>query len=150
MGMDERWLRRDARTMRDTFPWFAGERFGRIIEDLRRAAKSPLILAEGFRLLPRLVHPRLDQPWQAVFLVPTEAFRRATFTARPADRQFWQSTSSPVEALERLLERDALFADTVREQARELGLSVVTVDGQRSLSELTSEVAQLLRLTTPH
>ncbi len=60
MSMDERWLERDAVTMLKAFPWFAGERFDRIVRDLRHRPPSPPTVAEGFRLLPRLVHPLLD------------------------------------------------------------------------------------------
>lgn len=146
MSMDERWLHRDAHTMLETFPWFVGERFDRIIDDLRAAPRSGLRIAEGFRLLPRLIRPWLDQPWQVVFLIPTEAFRRATLAARQPDQQFWRGTSSPDKALENLLKRDALFANTVRDQARQLNLHVITVDGLRSVNELAAEIARRFRL----
>jgi len=57
MDMDERWANRSPEVMLKTFPWFAGEGFDLIMEDLLALAEDPLVLAEGFRLLPRLVAP---------------------------------------------------------------------------------------------
>jgi hypothetical protein len=141
MSMDERWSRRDARTMLETFPWFAGERFDHIVSDLLTMPRAPLTLAEGFRLLPGLVHPLLDEPWQALWLTSTPDFRRRAFKARVEAEQFWRRTSDPAASLERLLDRDALFADEVTREANGLGLKVVVIDGKRTEAEVTTEVA---------
>lgn len=146
MTMDERWLGRDPQSMLEHFPWFAGERFDRIERDLRDAPTTPVTVAEGFRLLPRLVEPLLDEPWQALWLVPTPAFRRTVFEARPPDLQFWRRTSDPASALERLLARDALFAETVAAEARSRRLRVLVVDGSRALPDLADEVSAWFRL----
>ena len=66
MNMDERWVSRSPQTMLETFGWFRGEGFGLIVEDLLRRQAGPGVIAEGFRLLPRLVRrvrqPRLAAP----------------------------------------------------------------------------------------
>jgi hypothetical protein len=48
--------------------------------------------------------------------------------------------------LERLLERDGLFADRVEREAGELGLKVVLVDGTRPETAVAAEVARWFRL----
>lgn len=146
MDRDERWLGRDPGAMLDTFPWYAGERFIRIVDDVRAVSREP-VLVEGFRLLPRLVRPLLDEPWHAVWLTTTRELRQHAFEARAEADQFWRRTSDPVAALARLLERDALFDERVAREAEELGLAVVRVDGSRSEDELVRDVAGLLRLT---
>jgi len=146
MDMDDRWLRRDARTMLDTFPWFAGERFRWIVSDLEAVPSTPTVVAEGFRLLPRCVAPLLAAPWHGVWLITTPGFRRRVLERRPEPQQFWRRTSDPDGAFERLLERDALFAERTEREARELGLRVVTVDGTVPLDEVTAEVAEWFRL----
>ena len=146
LSLDQRWLGQDARTMLKTFPWFAGERFTCIVGDLQQQPPQPLTLAEGFRLLPHLVRPLLDEPWQALWLVTTPAFRRRAFQRRAGAQRFWDRTSDPAASLERLLERDALFADRVEREARELGLKVVLVDGTRPETAVAAEVARWFRL----
>ncbi len=62
MDMDERWVSRSPEAMLETFGWFRGEGFGLIVEDLLRLPDQPGVIAEGFRLLPRLVQPLLAGP----------------------------------------------------------------------------------------
>ena len=45
-----------------TVPWFRGEAFPPIVEDLLRLPAGTRIVAEGFRLPPRLVVPLLPAP----------------------------------------------------------------------------------------
>lgn len=146
MSPDERWLGRPAATMLSTFPWFAGERFDRIVADLAGLPVAPPILAEGFRLLPRLVRPLMERPWHGVWLATTPERRREVFESRSAEEQFWRRTSDPDTALERLLARDSLFAEQVVREADSLGLAVVVVDGTRSVDDVAKEVAELLGL----
>ena len=57
MSVDERWVYREPGEMYRTFPWFHGEGFDLLTEDLRSLPTNMITLAEGFRLLPRLVAP---------------------------------------------------------------------------------------------
>jgi hypothetical protein len=139
MDMDERWLNRTPATMLDTFHWFRGEGFGLIVEDLLRLPADPVV-AEGFRLLPRLVGP-LAAPGHAVWLAPAPAFRRAAFESRGSLLAIAGRTSDPDRALRNLLERDRLFTERVRAEATELGLPVIDVDTGVSEDELTWRVA---------
>jgi len=149
MNMDERWVRRTPQTMLETFPWFRGERFDSIVTDLVGQPRTPMMIAEGFRLLPRLVHPLLDEPWHAVWLISTPGFRRRVFERRPPADQFWLRTSDPALAFERLLERDERFAQQVADEAVGLGLKVFLVDGTTPEADLAAEVAHWLRLPAP-
>ena len=80
--MDERWMNRPPKTMLETFHWFQGEGFHLIIEDLLSLPREPGVIAEGFRLLPRLVKPLLSVLNRAVWLLPTPAFRQAVVESR--------------------------------------------------------------------
>jgi hypothetical protein len=113
MDMDERWLSRPPDVMRATFHGFQGEGFWLLIEDLLTLPTSPPILVEGFTLLPRLVAPLLTHPHQAVWFIATPEFRRAAFESRGSTYDIPRKTSDPERALEKLLERDRLFTDSV-------------------------------------
>jgi hypothetical protein len=141
MDMDERWVSRSPQTMLETFGWFRGEGFGLIVEDLLGLPAGPGVIAEGFRLLPRLVRPLLAEPGHAVWLCPTEGFRRAAFTSRGSLLQIAGKTSNPDKALANLLERDRVFTDRLREEATGLGLPVIDVDITMTEDDLTGRVA---------
>ncbi len=138
MDMDERWLNRTPEDMLRTFHWFHGEAFPLLVEDL--LSLEPVV-AEGFRLLPRLVCPLLDDPRQALWLLPTPEFRLAAFESRGSLWKIAGQTSDPGKALANLLERDRLFTEELRAEAKQLGLQVIEVDGSLSEDELVSECA---------
>ena len=146
MDMDERWVSRSPQTMLETFGWFRGEGFGLIVEDLLRLPAGPGVIAEGFRLLPRLVRPLLAGPGHAVWLCPTQGFRRAAFASRGSLLQIAGKTSDPDTALANLLERDGMFTDRLREEATGLGLPVIDVDTTMSEDDLTGWVARAFGL----
>jgi hypothetical protein len=146
MSMDERWLLRPPEVMVRTFPWFAGERFPAILDDLRGLPRQPMTVAEGFRLLPRLVASQVEDVRDAVWLLSTPEFRRRVFEARAPSTKFWLKTSDPQVALGRLLDRDVLFTEQLRQEASGLGLRVIDVDGATDSTTLVDEVAEWFRL----
>jgi 2-phosphoglycerate kinase len=148
MGMDERWVTRSPEAMFKTFPWFAGEGFDLIVEDLLALPPEPPILAEGFRLLPRLVAPLLSHPQQAVWLAPTPAFRRAAFDRRGFTWAIPRKTSQPEQALANLLARDERFTQAVMQEARALQLPVIETAGAVSIDAMIRCVANQLDLST--
>jgi hypothetical protein len=83
MDMDERWVNRSPETMLETFHWFRGEGFGLIVEDLLGLPSEPRVIAEGFRLLPRLVRPRRADQRPRPGLAQPAAARRDVHGAAP-------------------------------------------------------------------
>jgi len=144
MDMDERWVSRPPETMLETFHWFRGEGFGLIVADLLRL--PPGVIADGFRLLPRLVRPFLSDPGHAVWLCPTPGFRRAAFERRGSLLQIAGKTSDPDQALANLLERDRMFTGRLREEATRLGLPVIDVDPTMTEDDLAGRVARAFGL----
>jgi 2-phosphoglycerate kinase len=147
MDMDERWVNRHPRAMLETFHWFRGEGFDMIVDDLLRLPREPGVVAEGFRLLPRLVQPLLAAPAHAVWLLPTPDFRRAVFESRggPASG-FLARTTDPQRALRNLLERDRMFTDALREETACLELPAIQVDAATSEDDLARRVAEVFGL----
>lgn len=147
MDMDERWANRSPDVMLKTSPWFAGEGFDLILDDVLRLPQSPPILVEGFRLLPRLVAPLLSLPRQAVWLAPTPAFRRVAFDRRGFTWEIPSKTHYPERALSNLLTRDHRFTEEMAREATALGLCVIEVDGGLAVDGLTEQVARCLGLS---
>ena len=141
MGMDERWVDRTPQAMLETFPWFRGEGFDLIVEDLLRMPTRTGLVVEGFRLLPHLVDPQLTDRRHAVWLLPTPAFRRAAFDGRTAAG--WdipETTRDRDRARHNLFERDRMFTDRLRAETRRLGLRAIEVDATVSEDELAAAV----------
>jgi 2-phosphoglycerate kinase len=142
MDMDERWLNRSPETMLETFHWFRGEGFGLIIEDLQRLPSDRRVVVEGFRLLPHLVKPFLDEPGHAVWLLPTPEFRRAAFDSRGSLWKIAGRTSDPELALRNLLERERMFTEHLYKETKRLGLPVIEVDTSVTEDDLARRVTE--------
>ena len=144
MTMDERWANRSPATMLETFHWFRGEAFELIIEDLLRLPQQPRVVVEGFRLLPALVQPLLAVASHAVWLLPTPDFRSAAFDSRGDTWTIAGKTSKPDQARQNLLERDRMFTERLREDAKRLALPVIEVDTTMSEDALAERVTEAL------
>jgi 2-phosphoglycerate kinase len=142
MSMDERWVLREPREMYRTFPWFHGEGFELLIEDLHALPTDRITLVEGFRLLPHLVRPWLAAPAHAVLLIPTPGFRREVFAARDRSEAFWLRTTDPERALANLLARDELFTEAIAADALSDGLTTIAVDGRQSVDPTVAAIAE--------
>jgi 2-phosphoglycerate kinase len=143
MDMDERWVNRSAKEMLETFPWFQGECFNMIIEDILRLPKEPAVIVEGFRLLPRLVKPLLTTGNHAVWLLPTPEFRQMVTNSRGWPTQgFLGKTSDPEKALHNLLERDAMFTDSLYQEAKSLELNTIEVNATMTVDDLVRRVIE--------
>ncbi|MEV4002883.1 hypothetical protein [Actinomadura sp. NPDC049753] len=147
MSMDERWVTRTPEAMLDTFHWYQGEGFYEIIKDLLELPDDRPVIAEGFRLLPGLVRPLLTREDQAVWLLPTPEFRKSVFEHRGGlEWGFVAKTSDPEQALENLLQRDAMFTDRIADQIRHLGLHGFKVDFSVAKETLAQQVSALFGL----
>ena len=146
MDTDERWLNRSPETMLESFHWYQGELFGLIVDDLLRLPAEPGVVAEGFRLLPRLVKPLLSRPGHAVWLLPTPGFRRAAFASRGSLWQIAGRTSDPERALHNLLARDRMFTQLLREESKRLALPAIEIDTTMTEDELTNRVTETFGL----
>ncbi|MEL6597359.1 MAG: hypothetical protein AAFQ47_15570 [Pseudomonadota bacterium] len=144
MTMNRRWVERSPKEMFQTFHWFAGEGFSFIVDDLLARPSDRLVIAEGFRLLPLLVLPLLQDKRHAIWLLPTPAFRRRAFDARGTTWEIPRKTSNAELALANTLARDALFTDRVRDEVSGLGLHALDVDGSQSEDVLEAVIGDLL------
>jgi hypothetical protein len=151
MDMDERWVNRPPKTLLETFHWFEGEGFNMIIEDLLCLLREPGVIrgivAEGFRLLPRLVKPLLSIPAHAVWLLPTPDFRQSVVESRGGSTWgFLARTTDPERALLNLLERDRMFTDILREETSRLQMPAIEVDVTTTEDDLAKRVTSLFGL----
>jgi hypothetical protein len=140
MSLDERWVLRTPEAMAEHVLRTGPESLALAIEDLLALPGTPPIVAEGPWFFPTDLAPLLSHPRQALWLVPSEGFKRAS-AARRDKPQSRHDTSDPERATRNWLARDLLLGEAVRRQARALGLVVYEVDGSRSVAEMVALLA---------
>ncbi len=134
---DENWVRPEPEDLlRFTLQAFR-DRFPLVVEDLLALPVEPMVVAEGHGLTPELISPVLSSNRQAIWLVPTEAFKWASMKRRNKP-SFRDRTSDPERATENVFRRDMLLAERVHAQAQSRGLTVVEIDGSRSAEEMAT------------
>ena len=140
--VEARWVRGSPEALAGEAMDFHRRRFPLIVRDLLALPAPRPRLVEGFGVLPGLVAPLLGQPEHALFLVPSAEFRR-----RAIEDRGWPDPDlvrDRARALDTRLRRDALLADAVAREARELGLRVIEVDGGTGAAEAAEAAARWL------
>jgi shikimate kinase len=140
-SMDERWVQPEPEDLLKRELECFQDRFRLVIEELLILPKAPVIVAEGFGLTPELLWPLLSDRRQAIWLVPTEAFKWASMRRRNKPT-FRDQTSDPARATWNLFQRDMLLADHVKAEAQARGLTVWEVDGSRSAEETATLIEE--------
>lgn len=143
MGPEERWLGSPPSEMaRETVACWT-ERFWMAVDDLLVMSRDTPIVAEGPGLFPDCVAPLLTRRSQAVWLVPDEAFKRASVYRRGKLKDVPVSDVS--RAIENLIQRDLLMNQHIRERAAALDVLLIEVDGTEDVDAMTARVFNLLR-----
>jgi hypothetical protein len=139
MTLDERWVRRPVAIMVQQTIASWSERCGMAVEDLLAMPKQPVIVAEGPGFFPECIAPLLSHPCQAIWLVPTEPFKQASAARRNKPSARFE-TSDPARAQRNWYARDLGLVAHVTQGIEEYGLTLLTVDGSRSLHDMAALV----------
>ena len=124
---------------------FYEEIFPYVASYLLEHQEKPL-LVEGAGLLPHLIKS-LDGPAVSYLcLTPTADFQTKHYQQREWVPYVLEDTSNPKQAFENWMQRDILFAQMVRKEAKKLGYPSLMTDGSRSEKETAEEIARLLKL----
>ncbi|HEY8601299.1 MAG TPA: hypothetical protein VIL85_22910 [Thermomicrobiales bacterium] len=100
--------------------------------------RSP-VLAEGPGFFPATIAPLLADPRQAVWLLPTEEFKRASVARRA--KLAGVPVSDLARARENLIVRDLLLGQQIAALCKFFGLTLFHVDGSASLATMVERVA---------
>ncbi|MHC5033796.1 MAG: hypothetical protein ACYTFZ_02005 [Planctomycetota bacterium] len=140
-SLDERWVDRDPEDLVQWHMQSQRDRFPLVMEELLDLPGEPALLAEGYGLTPELVSPVLSSNRQAIWLVPTEEFKRASMKRRNKP-SFRDKTSNPERATSNVFTRDMVMAGRIKEQAQSRGLRVYEIDGSGSVEDTAAVVEQ--------
>jgi hypothetical protein len=140
-SLETRWVQSSPADLMQRAVQSFRDRFPLVVDDLLALPTMPPIVAEGFGLTPELLAPILTSPHQAVWLIPTRAFKIASMARR--NKPVWRDeTSDPERAKQNLLERDILLAEHINAQARANRFEVYVVDGTESVEALAQRIAR--------
>ncbi|MGF7146376.1 hypothetical protein HNQ56_004844 [Anaerotaenia torta] len=123
---------------------FYREIFEYIMEDLSKINSA--IITEGASYLPELVHEIGVDKNHYINITPTPDFQYTHYKERPWVPHILKDCSDKDKAFDNWMKRDALFAEYVRNQARELGYKTLVTDGASSYDEVFQIVSQVLNL----
>ncbi len=137
---EEFWVQRDVEQItQDTMASWS-QRVDLAVEDLGRLSGDRPIIAEGPGFFPEVTLPLLSGDRQAIWLVPSEAFKRASHARR--GKSAWRIHSSdPETAYRNHVERDLLIGQHYRRSTAELRLPLIEVDGSVSPEQVAADVA---------
>ena len=140
MTADDIWVRRSPRTMAAATLATSAEKLPMVIADVLALPATMPVLVEGPWLFPEAIAPLLSSPRQAVWLAPTRAFKRASAARRdkPTSRH---QTSDPARATRHWYARDLLVDAHIRRGVAAIGLTLLEVDGARSVEDMAARVA---------
>ncbi|WP_052410208.1 hypothetical protein [Paenibacillus durus] len=132
MNYNEAFYIRTVQKQLEEYIAFFKEDFAFVLKDLAEHFNCPVVV-EGNQLLPSLVFPHLQPQHKAIWMIPTEPFQRHHYSQRIWIQDILNSTDDPEAAFDNWMNRDALFADFVEKEARDLNLHVLKVDGSKNL-----------------
>lgn len=138
MGEDERWHRSAEEQAEHVYRMWAERRPYRL-HDLLSLPTNKQVVAEGFGFLPSVVSSLIKSDRQAIWLVPTEAFKAKTFKARVSEGakgSYRHRITNPEKALDLHRQRDMIIAKRVEREATEHNLRLLKIDGTKSLEEV--------------
>lgn len=141
MDSEQRWLGSTPQEMADATIASWSERCGMAFEEIADLAASSPVIAEGPGLFPDTLAPILSDPRKAVWLIPTEAFKRRSAIERgkPGTRH---ETSDPERATANIIARDLIMAARIRERCAVLGLECLVVTGDEGPEAVAERVAK--------
>ena len=143
---DERWMQPIDNLVQDVIACYR-EHFALIREDILEMPKRKSLLVEGTALLPRLVASVVTKRSHAIWIIPSADFQRAHYSKRDWARNIVAQCNDPEVAFHNWMERDIRFAAWVESEAIALKLSILRVDGKRTLAENAEAVATHFHLS---
>ena len=122
------------------------EHFTLVLEDILSLPKRKSLLVEGTALLPAQVASVLSRQSRAIWLIASADFQRVHYSRRDWVRGILAQCSKPEEAFHNWMERDIRFAQWIEAEASATHLSLLRVDGNRTIEQNAEAVARHFQL----
>lgn len=122
------------------------EIFEYVLQDVEKLAKSRPVITEGAAYLPRLVKAIGIDKLHYVNITPTKDFQYEHYKMRLWVPYVLEGCTDQNQAFENWMERDVLFANTVRKEAAQYGYSCILIDGSAGVEEIYGKVCSIFGL----
>jgi hypothetical protein len=147
LSADETWLR-DPLVQNTEELEIYREIFEYILEDLSRIEDPNGIITEGAAFLPELMNELGIDCNSYICIIPTKDFQYHHYKLRPWVPEILKDCTDKKQAFENWMERDALFAITVKEEADKLGYRSLITDGTIGVDCVYNQVAEWFQCKT--
>jgi 2-phosphoglycerate kinase len=138
---NQRWMQPVESLVQDVIACYR-EHFTLVLEDIFSLPKRKSLMVEGTPLLPAQVAGVLSRPSHAIWLSPTADFQIAHYSKRDWVRVVLAQCSEPEVAFHNWMERDIRFAQWIEAEASAAHLSILRVDGNRTIEQNAETVAR--------
>ena len=143
---NQRWMQPVESLVQDVIACYR-EHFTLVLEDIFSLPKPKSLLVEGTALLPAQIASVLSRPSHAIWLIPTADFQMAHYSKRDWVRGVLAQCSEPEVAFHNWMERDIRFAQWIEAEASAIHLSLLGVDGNRTIEQNAEAVARHFQLS---
>jgi len=145
MNLDETWFRDVDELVADEFEFYRAV-FKIIVADLEKNYKGKSVLVEGAAILPEFIKNNSIDHSNYICMVPTKEFQVDKYSKREWVKYYLQHCSDSKKAFENWMERDARYAQIVKNHADNYGMNVIVVNGSKSIEDNFLVVKQLFEL----
>lgn len=145
MSADEQWMR-NPKEQNDAEIKIYKEMFEYVLEDLGRIDNSMTIITEGAGFLPELMKEIGISAAKYICITPTREFQYSKFQERPFVPYVLAECNNKKEAFVNWMERDVLFGEHARKNARLFGYKTLIVDGNTGIKENLKIVKNVFHL----
>ena len=147
MSMEEMWMRPPAELCAEEIALYE-IMFSYSIHDVLALSQEGTVIAEGAGFMPSLVKKINIDKSHYICVVPTKEFQVNMYSKRSWISHYLSDCSDPSKAFENWMERDALFAETVLQEAEAFGYASFIVDGVSSIEANLATIQNLFQLCT--
>lgn len=140
MSAEETWMRSPQVQCREELDYY--REIAPFVTEMLAGISAPRIIAEGAAFLPGL----MTDASHYIAITPSREFQISRYRARPWVPHVLRDCSDKERAFSNWMERDALFAEEVRQQCAQLGYTCLLTDGSVQPEERLAQVAAHFRL----
>lgn len=149
MSAEEIWMRKPVLQCKEEFLFYeeVNDFLMEDLEELGRACEERAIITEGAAYTPHIMRKLQIPKDRYIAITPAKEFQISHFRQRDWIPYVLEGCSDMEKAFGNWMDRDALFAEKVNQECKELGYLSIRNDGRLSVEDLVHKVSDCFGLT---